>query len=232
MAIEFDHATITNGSFTLSADLTIEKGETVALIGPSGGGKSTLLNAIAGFIPLASGTLSIDGTDMAPIRPAGRPVSLLFQEHNLFPHLTVFQNVALGHRRDLKLTPADRTSVTAALSETGLQGTETRTPPALSGGQRQRVALARALLRQKPYLLLDEPFAALGPALKSEMLDLVARITAEQAMTLVMVTHAPEDARRIAARTVLVAENIASPPQPTEALFAAPPPALRRYLGQ
>lgn len=231
MALEFDHATITQGSFTLTANLTIERGTTVALIGPSGGGKSTLLNAIAGFTPVTSGTISIDGTDMAPIKPAARPVTLLFQEHNLFPHLTVFQNTALGLRPNLKLTEEDRIRVTGALTETGLEGTETRTPPQLSGGQRQRVALARALLRQKPYLLLDEPFAALGPALKSDMLDLVARITSEQNMTLLMVTHAPEDAKRIAARTILVTDNTAHPPQPTDTLFANPPPALRAYLG-
>ncbi len=231
MALEFDHVTITQGTFTLTADLTIPKGKTVAIIGPSGGGKSTLLNAIAGFAPLASGRIRIDGEDMATTRPAARPVTLLFQEHNLFPHLTVFQNTALGLRPDLKLTPEDRARVIAALVETGLQGTEDRTPPALSGGQRQRVALARALLRRKPYLLLDEPFAALGPALKSEMLDLVARITAEQDMTLLMVTHSPEDTRRIASWTVLVADGTAQPPLPTEALFADPPPALRAYLG-
>jgi thiamine transport system ATP-binding protein len=93
------------------------------------------------------------------------------------------------------------------------------------------VALARALLRARPLLLLDEPFAALGPALRAEMLELVARIRAEQDATLLMVTHQPEDARRIAGSTVLVDDGRAHPPVPTEALFADPPPALRAYLG-
>ena len=106
-----------------------------------------------------------------------------------------------------------------------------RRPGQLSGGQRQRVALARALLRARPVLMLDEPFAALGPGLRAEMLDLVARIREEQGATLLIVTHAPEDARRIAGQVVLVEGGVAHAPVATEALFADPPPALRDYLG-
>ena len=113
----------------------------------------------------------------------------------------------------------------------GLAGMGERRPGALSGGQRQRVALARALIRARPVLMLDEPFAALGPGLRSEMLDLVARIREEQAATLLMVTHSPDDARRIASRTVLVEGGVAHPPVATGALLDDPPPALRAYLG-
>jgi thiamine transport system ATP-binding protein len=158
-------------------------------------------------------------------------VTLLFQDHNLFAHLSVGQNVGLGLRPDLRLDAGERARVAAALAETGLAGKEGRRPGELSGGERSRVALARALLRNRPILLLDEPFSALGPALRAEMLDLVARIRAEQGATLLMVSHAPEDARRIADQVVLVDEGKASAPVETEALFADPQPGLRAYLG-
>ena len=231
LGIQFDDVTLRRGDFTLKADLSISSEETIALIGPSGGGKSTLLNAIAGFIPLDTGKLMLEGENMAGRRPANRPVTLLFQDHNLFPHLSVYQNTALGLRPDLKLSLSEKIRVGEVLGEVGLGEFGDRYPDALSGGQRQRVALARALLRQKPILLLDEPFAALGPALKAEMLDLVARIVAQQAMTLVMVTHSPADAERIAKKIVLVSHGTAYPPQPTKALLADPPPELRDYLG-
>jgi thiamine transport system ATP-binding protein len=158
-------------------------------------------------------------------------VTLLFQEHNLFAHLTAAQNVGLGLRPNLRLSREERDAVAAALAEVGLAGLGARLPGQLSGGQRQRVALARALLRNRPVLMLDEPFAALGPGLRAEMLDLVDRIRAEQGATLLMVTHDPADARRIAPQTVLVADGCAEGPLPTEALLADPPPALRDYLG-
>jgi thiamine transport system ATP-binding protein len=101
----------------------------------------------------------------------------------------------------------------------------------MSGGQQQRVAIARALLRDQPVLLLDEPFAALGPALKHEMLDLVAEIVGSTGATLLMVTHQPEDARYIADETVLIADGTAHTPRPTAALLDNPPAALQEYLG-
>jgi thiamine transport system ATP-binding protein len=213
------------------ADLAVETGAAVAVVGPSGGGKSTLLGVIAGFVPLAAGRVTWAGRDLGASPPAARPVTLVFQEHNLFPHLGVAQNVGLGLHPGLRLTRADRDAVERALGAVGLAGYGTRRPGELSGGERSRVALARALLRERPLLLLDEPFAALGPALRTEMLDLVARIREETGATLLMVSHEPKDALRIAPQTILVAEGQAHPPTPTDALFADPPPALRAYLG-
>jgi thiamine transport system ATP-binding protein len=215
----------------LTADLALQAGASAAIIGPSGGGKSTLLAAIAGFVPLAAGRILWEGRDLGPLAPAARPVTLLFQEHNLFPHLDVARNVGLGLRPDLRLSAAERAAVEDALDAVGLSGLGARLPAALSGGQRQRVALARALLRDRPLLMLDEPFAALGPALRAEMLDLVARIRTETGATLLMVTHEPRDAERIADLTLVVEDGDVAPPVPTAALLAAPPPALRRYLG-
>ena len=156
---------------------------------------------------------------------------MLFQDSNLFPHLTVAQNVGLGRHPDLRLSTMDHAAVKDAIARVGLIGTETRKPAALSGGQQSRVALARILVQGKPLLLLDEPFAALGPALKAEMLDLVDQLVRETGATLLMVSHDPADARRIADQVILVAEGTAAPPQDTAALLDDPPPVLRDYLG-
>lgn len=229
--LELDGVTVAQDEWRLTADLTIPAGSSTAIMGPSGAGKSTLLDTVAGFITPAAGRVRWEGRDMTPLPPAARPVTLLFQDHNLFAHLTAEQNVGLGLRPDLRLDAADRARVAAALAETGLADKMQRRPGELSGGERSRVALARALLRNRPLLLLDEPFSALGPALRAEMLDLVARIRAEQGATLLMVSHTPEDARRIADHVVLVDEGRVSPPAETEALFTDPPRALRAYLG-
>lgn len=230
--LKLENLRLTQGDWTLEADLGLPAGTRCALIGPSGAGKSTLLGAIAGFVPPARGRILWQGQDLGSQAPGARPVSILFQDNNLFPHLTTAQNVGLGLRPNLRLTADEHARVAEALARTGLQDFGARKPAALSGGQQSRVALARALLRARPLLLLDEPFAALGPALRAEMLDLVARICAETGATLLMVSHDPGDARRIADQTIVVADGRAAPPEPTEALFADPPEALRRYLGE
>jgi thiamine transport system ATP-binding protein len=222
---------IVQDDWRMTADLELPTGSTTALIGPSGSGKSTLLNAVAGFVRPVRGRILWEGRDIGALPPAERPLTLLFQEHNLFAHLSAAANVGLGLRPDLRLGRAGWARVEAALGDVGLEGLGERLPGQLSGGQRQRVALARALLRDRPMLLMDEPFAALGPALRAEMLELVARIRDEHGTTLVIATHQPEDARKIAGLTVIVDGQRAFPPRPTEALFADPPPELRAYLG-
>ncbi|PZQ49860.1 MAG: thiamine ABC transporter ATP-binding protein [Rhodovulum sulfidophilum] len=222
---------IRQDDWRMTADVGFAAGEATALIGPSGAGKSTLLNLIAGFLAPARGRVLWEGRDITGLAPSARPVTLLFQEHNLFAHLSAAKNVGLGLRPDLRLDRAGWARVSEALAAVGLDGMEARRPDQLSGGQRQRVALARALIRARPILLLDEPFAALGPALRAEMLDLVARIRAEQGATLLMVTHDPADARRICDRVALVAEGRVAPPAPTAALLDDPPPGFRDYLG-
>ena len=229
--LKLESATIRNGSFTLTSDLTVPDSATVAVIGPSGAGKSTLIEGIAGFLPVTQGRITWDGTDITGHPPGARPVAMLFQEDNLFPHLTLAQNVGLGLSPNLRLSQGDKTRVTAALERVGLAGMDTRKPGELSGGQRSRAALARVMLQDKPLLLLDEPFAALGPALRMEMLDLVAEIARETGATLLMISHAPEDARRITTQAILVASGAAHAPQPTADLLDDPPPVLRDYLG-
>ena len=229
--LTLDGVLIQQDAFVLRADFVLETGTVAAVIGPSGAGKSTLLNVISGFFAPAQGRVLWKGQDITDLPPAKRPVAVLFQDNNLFPHLTVAQNVGLGIRPDLRLTSEDHRHVGQALARVGLEGLDGRKPATLSGGQQGRVALARILVQRRPLILLDEPFAALGPALKVEMLDLVAELAAELGATLLMVSHDPQDARRIAPHVILVADGIAMPPQPTEALLNDPPPALAAYLG-
>lgn len=213
-------------------DATIKAGDIVSVMGPSGSGKSTLLNLIAGFERPAQGQVVIDGEDVTSLAPYHRPVSMIFQENNLFAHLTVEQNVGLGRSPSLRLSASDREAVNAALERTGLGGKAKRLPPALSGGERQRVALARVLVQKNPVLLLDEPLASLGPALRDEMLDLIAGLHRAQPMTIVMVTHDSRDARRLSKSYLFVAEGHIVATGNTQELFGGnAPEAITRYLG-
>jgi thiamine transport system ATP-binding protein len=221
------------GEAQLRADLSIAAGQRVAVLGPSGAGKSTLLDAIAGFRPVSAGRVRWHDTDLTDLPPQARPVSILFQDGNLFPHLDLARNLGLALRPDGgRPDTAERARIGDALARVGLQGMESRRPGTLSGGQQGRAALARVLLQERPILLLDEPFAALGPALKAEMLALVREVGAEIGALTLLVTHDPEDARRFADAVILVAEGQAHPPVETAALLDDPPEALRAYLGQ
>ncbi|WP_159121702.1 thiamine ABC transporter ATP-binding protein ThiQ [Citrobacter werkmanii] len=187
--------------------LSVSRGEQVAILGPSGAGKSTLLNLIAGFLTPASGTMMIEGEDHTATPPSRRPVSMLFQENNLFSHLCVWQNIGLGLDPGLKLNASQREKMRRIARQMGLDSLLERLPGELSGGQRQRVALARCLVREQPILLLDEPFSALDPALRQEMLTLVAEVCRDKQLTLLMVSHSVEDAARIAPRSIVVADG-------------------------
>jgi thiamine transport system ATP-binding protein len=229
--LRLERCVIENGTFRLKADLAINPGRIIAVIGPSGEGKTTLLEAVAGFLPLAEGEITWDGAPLSPLAPGARPVAMLFQDGNLFPHLSAEQNVGLGLDPKLKLSGTERARVTEALDRVGLTGLGGRKPGALSGGQRARVALARLMVQRRAIVLLDEPFAALGPALKSEMLTLVRTLAHETGATVLMVSHDPEDAQRVADEVVFVSDGTAQPPVKTARLFADPPPGLRDYLG-
>jgi thiamine transport system ATP-binding protein len=230
--IAFEQVAFTYGETAFGFDLVFKGGVVTALMGPSGSGKSTLLSLIAGFEVPASGRIRIGETDVTALSPATRPVSMVFQENNLFAHLTVEDNVGLGKSPALALDAKDRQAVAEALDRVGLAGKGKRKPRELSGGERQRVALARVLVRERPVLLLDEPFASLGPALRDDMIELVRALQDERGMTVVFVTHHPEDARKIA-QDVVFLENgkVSSAGRADDFFAAAGPQAFRDYIG-
>lgn len=231
--LELDHIHARSGTFDLTADLTVNAGQRVAIVGASGSGKSTLLDVLAGFLKPLSGALRWAGKDITAKPPGARPVSILFQDTNLFPHLTIGQNLALAlNPLTGRLRTGDAGRIETGLARVGLSGFADRRLSEMSGGQQSRAALARVLLQGRPVLLLDEPFAALGPALKSEMLDLVAEVAQAEGLTVLLVSHDPQDARRFASQTIVVEAGQVAPPQDTGALLDNPPPGLRAYLGQ
>jgi thiamine transport system ATP-binding protein len=230
--VRLDKAVFSYGEAPLTFDVAFAPSTITAIMGPSGSGKSTLLNLIAGFETPSAGRVLIGAKDVTADPPSVRPVSMVFQENNLFAHLSVEQNVGLGRSPALKLAEADRASVADALARTGLSGKEKRLPRELSGGERQRVALARVLVRERPVLLLDEPFASLGPALRDDMLDLVAAVQSERAMTVLFVTHQPEDARRIGRDMVFLEDGtVAASGSAADFFDRSGPDAFRRYIG-
>jgi thiamine transport system ATP-binding protein len=218
------------GEFSLAADWCLPRGARLAVIGPSGSGKSTLLAGIAGFCPAVSGGVFWDGQRL-PQDPRLRPMVMLFQDHNLFPHLTVAQNVGLGLRPSLRLSAAERDRVREALAAVGLDGLEARYPATLSGGQQGRVALARITVMDRPVILLDEPFSALGPGQRAEMLHLVRALAAEREAVLVMVTHDLADARALDGDVCYVEEGRAAAPVPMAEFLRDPPAHVRAYFG-
>lgn len=229
--LKLEDALIVQDDFQMHADFTLKSGRKYAVIGPSGAGKSTLLSALCGFVPLASGKMLWEGQDITDMAPGARPMTMLFQDNNLFPHLSVMQNVGLGIRPDLGMSATEHLKIQEALERVDLADFAQVKPGSLSGGQQSRVALARVLVQARPLVLLDEPFAALGPALRNEMLDLVQDTVAQTGAALVMVTHAPDDVRRIADDVIFVEGGRAQAPRPARALMDDPPPELRAYLG-
>ena len=203
-AVELSGVGLTLGSHRFAFDLAVPAGSFTAVTGPSGSGKSTLFNIIAGFELPDTGRVRLGGEDMGAVPPGKRPASLVFQDNNLFAHLDVFTNVALGISPSLRLDAAGRTWVSEALSRVGLGGFEKRMPATLSGGERQRAAFARALVRKRPIMLLDEPFAALDPLLRHQMGELLAALHRDEGFTVLMITHDPDEATRLADRFVLI----------------------------
>lgn len=186
--------------------LTAAPGEITAVSGPSGAGKSTLLDLVAGFLAPQSGTLTLDGRDLLPLAPEARPVSILFQSDSLFEHLSAGANLALGLAVDTPRAERD-TRIAAALAEVGLPQVAAQRAGTLSGGEQQRVALARTLLRNRPVLLLDEPFSALDDATRRDVRDLVLRLTRERHWITLLVSHHQDDIATLATRRYALADG-------------------------
>ena len=189
-----DGAQVTDYCFSLD----IKAGEIAGITGRSGSGKSTCIDIISGFLSANSGRVLINGQDIGQLPPGLRPVTVLFQNNNLFDHLLVHQNVALGINTSLNLSKDEKRAVGEALDRVGLEKLKDAPSHRLSGGEQQRVALARSLVGNRPVLLLDEPFSALDAEVRSEMLTLVRGIVSDKNLATLLVTHDVNDCHKIA----------------------------------
>jgi putrescine transport system ATP-binding protein len=197
--------------------LDIFKGELFCLLGGSGSGKSTLLRMLAGFEEPTAGVIEIDGQDMAGVPPYRRPINMMFQSYALFPHMTVWSNIAYGLKRDHLPKAEIEARVAELLKLVKLEGYERRKPNQLSGGQRQRVALARSLAKRPKLLLLDEPLGALDKKLREETQFELVKIQETLGVTFIVVTHDQEEAMSLATRIgVMNQGEIAMVGEPTE----------------
>jgi spermidine/putrescine transport system ATP-binding protein len=214
-------------------DLAVERGEFFSLLGPSGCGKTTTLRLVAGFDPLESGCVRLEGQDVSLLPPHRRPVNTVFQNYALFPHLTVWENVAFGPRARGLAKPEIRRQVGEVLEVVRLTELVRRRPHELSGGQQQRVALARALVNRPAALLLDEPLAALDPFLRRSVRTELKRIQRELGLTVLMVSHDQEEALALSDRLAVMRagriEQLGTPRQ----LYEAPAnPFVAEFLGR
>jgi putative spermidine/putrescine transport system ATP-binding protein len=201
--------TVNNVSFTA------EKGEILALLGPSGCGKTTLLNMIAGFLPVDGGSIHLNNRDLSSMPPHKRDMSMVFQSYALFPHMTIAENVGFGLAMRGVPKPEIQKRVAAALEAVQLKGVAERYPRQLSGGQQQRVALTRAMVVRPAVLLLDEPLSNLDALLRKTMRDDMRELLKAEGITAILVTHDQEEALVAADRIILMSagqvEQIATP---------------------
>ena len=203
-------------------DLSVSTGEFIALLGASGCGKTTLLRALAGFVPVLAGTIEVDGIPVQDLPPERRNMAMMFQSYALWPHMTAGQNIGYGPRlrRWPKARIAERVRELVAL--VGLQGLEERNVTRLSGGQRQRVALARALAIDPPILLLDEPLSNLDTRIRQNMRHEVRGLQQRLGLTAILVTHDREEAMSMADRMVILDDGRIAQIGPPEEVYRRP----------
>ncbi|MEN6471510.1 MAG: amino acid ABC transporter ATP-binding protein [Clostridiaceae bacterium] len=196
-----------NNHVVKDMNLEIREGEFLTLLGPSGCGKTTTLRMIAGFEDASGGTIEVQGQRVEDKEPYQRDVNTVFQSYSLFPHMTVYENVAYGP--SIRKVPKDeiKKRVAEMLELVQMSGFEKRKPEALSGGQKQRVAIARALAMEPEVLLFDEPTSALDPQMVGEVLDVMKALVSD-GLTMIVVTHEMAFARDVSSRTVFMKDGI------------------------
>lgn len=226
--IEAKHIHKSFGHLEVLKDVSLEvkKGEVVVIIGPSGSGKSTMLRCINRLETVNSGDIFIDGVKLghkaAQIREMRTKLGMVFQQFNLFPHLTVFQNITLGPKRVLGKSKAELNAICdTLLAKVGLSDKKNNYPGQLSGGQQQRIAIARALAMDPEYMLFDEPTSALDPELIGEVLEVIRQL-AREGMTMIIVTHEMNFAREVANRVIVMADGRIIESGPPAQIFSDP----------
>lgn len=233
--IELDNITIKYGATTVIEDLslTIQDGEFFTLLGSSGCGKTTLLRTIAGFIKPAAGRVIIDGQDVTSIGPEDRDVGIVFQNYALFPHMTVFENVAFGLRVARKSKKEITIEVNATLERVGVLEHAQKKPNELSGGQQQRVAIARALVLGAQVILLDEPLSNLDAKMRDTMRSEIRNLQQRLGLTAVYVTHDQQEALVLSDRIAVVVDGkIEQLGTPRDIYHQPATPNIYRFIGE
>jgi putative spermidine/putrescine transport system ATP-binding protein len=213
-------------------NLAIERGELVSLLGPSGCGKTTTLRTIAGFIMAEKGSVTVGGKDYTRLPPNKRNIGLVFQTYALFPHLSVFENVAYGLKRRRVGKDEINRRVAEVLKLVSLNGFEDRFPANLSGGQRQRVALARSIVIEPELLLLDEPLSNLDAKLRDEMRAELSRLQHQLGITMIYVTHDQIEALSLSSRIIVMNEGLIEQSGVPEEIYEYPATSfVARFVG-
>lgn len=193
-----------NGDGVAHINLDVYEGEIVTFLGPSGCGKSTILRTLGGFLDVSEGDITIDGKSIIALPPEKRPTAMVFQSYNLWPHMTIYENLAFG----LKLRKIPKSTydpdIKKMLELVHMSGSEKKYPGQLSGGQQQRIAIARSLLLKPSLLLLDEPFSALDAKIRQEMREELKKIQNDLGITVIFVTHDQEEAMALSHRIVVM----------------------------
>lgn len=193
-----------NGDGVEHINLDIYEGEIVTFLGPSGCGKTTILRTIGGFLDVTSGDITVDGQSIIHLPPEKRPTAMVFQSYNLWPHMTIYENLAFG----LKLRKIPKAEIDADVKKyldlVSMPGCEKKYPGQLSGGQQQRIAIARSLLLKPSLLLLDEPFSALDAKIRQQMREELKKIQQDLGITVIFVTHDQEEAMSLSHRIVVM----------------------------
>jgi ABC-type Fe3+/spermidine/putrescine transport system ATPase subunit len=231
--IALEKVALALGEFSLrDITLHISKGEYLVVMGPSGAGKTVLLETIAGLRIPDTGKITVNQRDMDGVPPEHRGTALVYQDYSLFPHMTAFENIAFGLKMQKKPAPEIRERVDSLLADFGISSLKDRYPGSLSGGEQQRVAIARALAVRPEILLLDEPFAALDPRTREECMRMMMRVKKSRNLTILQVSHSREEAYGISDRVALIIDgSIVQTGSAEDILLTPQTVAAARYAG-